>query len=96
MTSKEQTRLSLIETIKRLGHPEEFGMLIAAELGTEKQMARMISYLVRLKPRSAEEIADEMLSIKEEFERYREKKVIEYYNEKNNLLMRNGLEDGED
>ena len=41
MTSKEQTRLSLIETIKRLGHPEEFGMLIAAELGTEKQMARM-------------------------------------------------------
>ncbi len=96
MTSKEQTRLSLIETIKRLGHPEEFGMLIAAELGTEKQMARMISYLVRLKPQSAEEIADEMLSIKEEFERYREKKVIEYYNEKNNLLMRNGLEDGED
>ena len=96
MTSKEQTRLSLIETIKRLGHPEEFGMLIAAELGTEKQMARMISYLVRLKPQSAEEIADEMLSIKEEFERYREKKVIEYYNEKNNLLMQNGLEDGED
>ena len=96
MTSKEQTRLSLIETIKRLGHPEEFGMLIAAELGTEKQMARMISYLVRLKPQSMEEIADEMLSIKEEFERYREKKVIEYYNEKNNLLMQNGLEDGED
>ncbi len=96
MTSKEQTRLSLIETVKKLGHPEEFGMLIAAELGTEKQMARMISYLVRLKPQSAEEIADEMLSIKEEFERYREKKVIEYYNEKNNLLMRNGLEDGED
>ena len=96
MTSKEQTRLSLIETIKRLGHPEEFGMLIAAELGTEKQMTRMISYLVRLKPQSAEEIADEMLSIKEEFERYREKKVIEYYNEKNNLLMQNGLEDGED
>ncbi len=96
MTSKEQTRLSLIETIKRLGHPEEFGMLIAAELGTEKQMARMISYLVKLKPQSMEEIADEMLSIKEEFERYREKKVIEYYNEKNNLLMQNGLEDGED
>ena len=96
MTSKEQTRLSLIETVKRLGYPEEFGVLIAAELGTEKQMARMISYLVRLKPQSAEEIADEMLSIKEEFERYREKKVIEYYNEKNNLLMQNGLEDGED
>ncbi len=91
MTSKEQTRLSLIETIKRLGHPEEFGILIAAELGTEKQMSMMISYLVRLKPQSAEEIADEMLSIKEEFDRYRDKKIVEYYNEKNNELMRNGL-----
>ncbi len=91
MTSKEHTRLSLIETVKRLGHPEEFGILIAAELGTEKQMARMISYLVRLRPQSAEEIADEMLSIKEEFDRYRDKKIVEYYNEKNNELMRNGL-----
>ena len=91
---KDQIRSSLIETLVRMGYPGEFGALIADELKTEKQMERMISYLVRLKPSSAEEIADEMLAIKAEFEKYRQKKVSEYYNAKYNELLQNGLDPG--
>jgi hypothetical protein len=94
--SKEQIRISLIKTVERLGHPAEFGELIAQSLGTEKQMSRMVSYLVMYKPRTMEEIADEMLAIKDEFERYREKKVAEYYNEKYNRLLNEGLPGDED
>ena len=76
-----------------MGYPREFGEIIANELGTEKQMTRMISYLASFKPCSMEEIADEMLAIKAEFEKYRQKKAAEYYNSKYNELMRNGLSD---
>ena len=45
----------LINTIVRMGYPEEFGKLIAKNLGSEKTMQRMTSYLNYAKPRSAEE-----------------------------------------
>ena len=86
----------LISAVTSLGHPAEFGYLIAKNLGSEKMMRRMTQYLKTTKPRSAEEIADEMLAIKDEFERYREKKVAEYYNEKYNRLLNEGLPDDED
>mgnify|MGYP007070143141 CR=1 FL=1 len=86
-----QLRTSLIKTVERMGYPAEFGALIAGELKTDKQAERMLSYLVRIKPSSAEEIADEMLAIKAEFEKYRQKKAAEYYNTKYNELLQNGL-----
>lgn len=89
-TTKEQLRENIISVIQRKGLPEEFGALIADSLGTEKTMTRMLSYLVRLGPASAEEIADEMLAIKAEFEGYRQKKINEYYNIKMNELMNSG------
>ena len=95
-TSKDQLRQSIIAVIERKGLPEEFGTLIADSLGTEKTMTRMLSYLVRLGPASAEEIADEMLAIKAEFEGYRQKKINEYYNIQMNRLMNSGPLDGED
>ena len=93
MTTKEQTRLSLIRTIENMGLPAEFGQTIADILGTEKQMLRMVSWLIQYRPNTVEEIADEVVSIKEEFERYRRKKMAEYYNIKNNELMNEGLEE---
>ena len=95
-TSKDQLRQSIIAVIERKGLPEEFGALIADSLGTEKTMTRMLSYLVRLGPASAEEIADEMLAIKAEFEGYRQKKINEYYNIQMNRLMNSGLLDEEE
>ena len=92
MTTKEQTRMSLVRTMEGMGFPAEFGETVADVLGTEKQMFRMVSWLVQYKPGTVEEIADELISIKEEFQRYRNKKMSEYYNMKNNELMNKGLE----
>jgi len=89
----EQTRDSLIKIIKRQGFPEEFGAVIADTLATEKQMTRMASWMIQYRPGTMEEIADEMISIKEEFERYRKKKMNEYYNMKYNELLNEGLEE---
>lgn len=92
----EQCRLSLIKTVSDMGYPPEFGYVIATELGTEKQMTRMIEWLVQGKPTSAEEIADGMLAIKAEFEKYREKKINEYYNARYNELLNSGPLDPDD
>ena len=91
MTSKQRVYEELIDTIVRMGYPEEFGILIADALKGEKSMSRMSAYLHQFRPSSAEEITDEMLSIVEENERWREKKVSEYYNRKLNVLMNEGL-----
>ena len=52
----------LIDTVVHMGYPEEFGKAIAKNLGSEKTMRQMTAYLYSAKPRSAEEIADEMLN----------------------------------
>ena len=65
---KEASR-ELIGAIVRMGYPEEFGRAIAKNLGSEKTMRRMTAYLCSAKPRSAEEIVDEMLAIMSDRER---------------------------
>lgn len=86
----------LIQAIVRMGYPEEFGKAIAKNLGSEKTMRRMTAYLRSAKPRSAEEIADEMLAIMEDRERWVKKKKTEYYNRKYNEMLYYGLEGDED
>ena len=54
-------------------------------------MSRMIRYLRNANPRSAEEIADEMLAIMEDRNRWVQKKEAEYYNAKYNEMLYNGL-----
>lgn len=89
--SWKQTYRELIERVKRKGYPEQFGKDIAKNLGSEKLMRRMISYLDMANPRSAEEIADEMLAIMEDRERWIKKKEAEYYNSCYNDLLSRGL-----
>ena len=87
----------LIGTIVRMSYPEEFGKLIARNLGSEKTMRRMTAYLHSAKPRSAEEIADEMLAIMSDRERWIRKKKAEEANARYNELLYYGLGDiGED
>jgi len=88
--TKEQIRQNLIKTIAEMGYPEEFGLVIANSLGSEKQMTRMAYYLTKFQPSSAEEIADEMLAIQAEFERYKDKAIAEHYNSKYNELLNSG------
>lgn len=86
----------LIDAVEEKGLPREFGALIAGQLGTEKTMTRMLAYLKKAGPIGAEEIADEMLAIKAEFEGYRQKKILEYYNKKNNQMMNAGPLDADE
>ena len=94
----ERTRIYkyLVETIVRMGYPEEFGRAIADNLRTEKTMSRMIGYLNHAKPRSAAEIADEMLAIMDDRQRWISKKSAEYYNSKYNELLYYGLDTDEE
>jgi len=82
----------LLETIVRMGYPEEFGKAIARNLGSEKTMRRMTAYLHAAKPRSAEEIADEMLAIMSDRERWIAKKEAEAANARYNEMIWNGFQ----
>ena len=81
----------LLETIVHMGYPEEFGKVIARNLGSENTMRRMTVYLHSVKPRSAEEIADEMLAIMSDRERWIAKKEAEAANARYNEILNNGL-----
>jgi hypothetical protein len=82
----------LVETIERMGYPLDFGKAIAKNLGSEKTMRRMTAYLHNAKPRSAEEIADEMLAIMSDRERWIAKKEAEAANARYNEILNRGLE----
>ena len=86
----------LIETIVRMGYPEELGKAVAKNLGSEKTMRRMMAYLHSAKPRSAEEIVDEMLAIMSDRERWIRKKEAEKANARYNELLYYGLGENED
>ncbi|MBD5394058.1 MAG: hypothetical protein HDR71_07265 [Lachnospiraceae bacterium] len=86
-------RKQLVDTICNMGYTEEFGNAIAKGLGGERVMRRMTSYLNLAKPKSAEEIVDEMLAISSEVDTWRKKKANEYYNSEYNKLLSQGLTD---
>ena len=75
MDERTQLYQELVRTLKKMGYPEEFGAAIASNLRTDKAMSRMLGYLHNAQPRSAEEIADEMLAIMEDRERWIQKKT---------------------
>ena len=95
MNESDLKRKQLISIIKTSGFPAEFGCILAPGLHTEKQMKRMIGYLLQGKPSRIEDIVDEMLAIKSDFASYRQKKITEYNNAKYNELLANGLNDDE-
>ena len=91
MDERARIYRELVRAIVRMGYPEEFGIAIADNLRTEKTMSRMIGYLNQAKPKSADEIADEMLAIMEDRERWIQKKTAEYYSSKYNELLYYGI-----
>ena len=50
-----------------------------------------MAYLYNAKPKTAEEIVDEMLAIQGEIDTWKKKKENEYYNERYNILLNEGL-----
>lgn len=86
----------LLETIIHMGYPEEFGKAIAKNLGSEKTMRRMTAYLYAAKPRTAEEIADEMLAIMSDREQWIAKKEAETANARYNEFLNYGFDEGDE
>ena len=87
MTKIEQLKKELTRLTVEKGFPAELGMLMAAQLGTEYAMNRMVSYLSHSTPGSAEEMVDEMLAICADRDFFVEKKKAEHYQQKYNQML---------
>lgn len=90
-----RTRDRLTASLSALGYPAELGDIIAEHIGSPKGMERMISYLDYVRPDKVELIVDEMLAIKSDIDRWREKKECERANSVYNTVLNYGLEDDE-
>ncbi len=86
-----RTRDRLVQAVVRLGFHENLGEAIAKNLGSEKAMKRMISYLINVKPRTEELVVDEMLAICSEIEAWKEKKASEQANVSYNEMLSYGF-----
>ncbi|MDO4483891.1 MAG: hypothetical protein Q4C54_05525 [Clostridia bacterium] len=82
----------LLRVSQAMGLPEEIGKVIAGELRTERCIRRMTAYLLQARPRSMEEIADEMMAIIDQRNTWAAKKEAQEanarYNEWLNSPMR--------
>ena len=67
MTQKEK----LVDILIKRGYPIGFGEAIANTLKSDKTINRMVSYILELKPERPEDIADEMLAIQTDIEKWR-------------------------
>ena len=77
----------LISILVKRGYPSDFGETIANTLKSDKAINRMISYILEFNPTRPEDIADEMLAIQSDMEKWKQKKTAEYYNSKYNELL---------
>lgn len=91
-----QTRNDLITSLVSLGYPAELGNIIAEHIGSPKGIEQMISYLNYVRPERVELIVDEMLAIKSDIDRWREKKECEQANIAYNNVLNYGLGTDED
>lgn len=95
MNYKEEwarTRDRLVTLLLALGYPAELGDMIAKHIGSPKGMERMISYLEQVRPDRIELIADEMVSIRSDIDRWREKKASQQANIAYNNVVNNGFD----
>ena len=84
----EKSKL-LYKLMLRKGYPEEFSRLICAEMNTDFTAERMICYISRKDRRRLEDVADEMLAIRDLRDRIVNKHISEHAQAKINDLYRN-------
>ncbi len=82
----------LIAEIVSLGFPGELGDLAARHLGHPKAIERLTAYLRYTQPTNVNIIVDEMLAIREEIDRWRDKKRSQKANSACNELLWYGVE----
>lgn len=79
----------LMEALTGLGFPERLGEEIIKNLGSPKAMRRMTSYLIYVKPKTAELVVDEMLAICSDISAWKDKKASEEANAAYNDWLNN-------
>ena len=67
----------LLAAVTAIGYPQDLATVLADELRGEKSMRRMAAYLRAARPKTMEEIADEMLAIIEQRDAWVKKKITE-------------------
>ena len=87
----EKSKL-LYDLMQRKGYPKEFSRLICMEMNTDFTAERMMNYVSGEKKR-LEDIADEMVAIKDLRDRLINKHISEHANTSINNLYRNINED---
>ena len=87
----EKSKL-LYELMLQKGYSEEFSRLICAEMNTDFTAERMMHYVSGTKKR-LEDVADEMIAIKDLRDRLINKHITEHANKSINDLYRNINED---
>lgn len=85
MTDKSR---ELYDLMLKRGYPERFSRLICLEMNTEFTAEKMMHYIAGEKHR-LEDVADEMLAIKEFRDRLVDKHLTEHANKSINDLYRN-------
>ena len=80
-------RNRLVTAVCQAGFSEEFGFLMAQQLGSPKAMDRMSSYIRQARPQTEEMLVDEMLAICEEIHTWKEKKQSEEAQAKYNAYL---------
>ena len=86
-------KAQLIRAVTRLGFPGDLGEAAAEMLGSPRAMNRLIGYLNQARPKKIEQVADEILAIRMEIDKWRAKKESEEANRKINEMLWRGFGD---
>ena len=71
-------REQLVVAVRAVGFPAELGELLASELRSDAACERLAKYVRAARPKSAEEIVDEMLAIRDLNRAWRDRKIAEH------------------
>ena len=77
MTERDDAYMDLQAAVAAAGYPRDLAAVLAGELRGEKSMRRMAAYLRAARPKTLEEIADEMIAIIEQRDTWVKKKMSE-------------------
>ncbi len=72
-----QARDRLVSAVTSIGLPAELGELCARQIGSPHGIDRLTTYIYKVRPKSEELLADEMLAIAEQIQGWRDKKESE-------------------
>ena len=73
MTEHERNSQAVYNELIKLGFKKEFAYVISMEMQTDFLSKRMVGYLRAARPTSEVEVADEMLIIREERDKFQER-----------------------